>query len=83
MSHDHIIIIVLSPPLILYFQCVACHMTQQVMSKSSEVLEDSEVEEKYLIATSEQPLCALHRDEWMEPKVCSIMVVLDALLFVL
>ena len=30
--------------------------------------EDTAVEEKYLIATSEQPLCALHRDEWMEPK---------------
>ena len=41
----------------------------QVISKSSEVVEDSSVEEKYLIATSEQPLCALHRDEWMEPKV--------------
>ncbi len=40
-----------------------------MISKSSEMLEDSEVEEKYLIATSEQPLCALHRDEWMEPKV--------------
>ena len=26
------------------------------------------MEEKYLIATSEQPICALHRDEWMEPK---------------
>ena len=40
-----------------------------MISKSSELLEDSSVEEKYLIATSEQPLCALHRDEWMEPKV--------------
>ena len=30
--------------------------------------EDTAVEENYLIATSEQPLCALHRDEWMEPK---------------
>lgn len=33
----------------------------QVISKSSEVVGDSAVEEKYLIATSEQPLCALHR----------------------
>jgi seryl-tRNA synthetase len=40
----------------------------QVISKSSEVAEDTAVEEKYLIATSEQPICALHRDEWMEPK---------------
>jgi hypothetical protein len=46
--------------------CLSC---DQVISKSSEVAEDSAVEEKYLIATSEQPLCALHRDEWMEPKV--------------
>ena len=42
--------------------------TLQVISKSSEVAEDTAVEEKYLIATSEQPICALHRDEWMEPK---------------
>ena len=39
-----------------------------MISKSSEVAEDTSVEEKYLIATSEQPICALHRDEWMEPK---------------
>ena len=39
-----------------------------MISKSSEVAEDASVEEKYLIATSEQPICALHRDEWMEPK---------------
>jgi seryl-tRNA synthetase len=40
----------------------------QVISKSSEVAEDTAVEEKYLIATSEQPIYALHRDEWMELK---------------
>lgn len=40
----------------------------QVISKSSEMADDTSVEEKYLIATSEQPLCAMHRDEWMEPK---------------
>ena len=39
-----------------------------MISKSSEVAEDTAVEEKYLIATSEQPLCALHRDEWLDPK---------------
>ena len=33
----------------------------QVISKSSEIAEDTATEEKYLIATSEQPLCALHR----------------------
>ena len=33
----------------------------QVISKSSEEVEDGATEEKYLIATSEQPLCALHR----------------------
>ena len=33
----------------------------QVISKSSEEVGDSATEEKYLIATSEQPLCALHR----------------------
>ena len=38
-----------------------CLLLVQVISKSSEVTEDTETEEKYLIATSEQPLCALHR----------------------
>ena len=27
-----------------------------------------EGEDKYLIATSEQPLCAFHRQQWFEPK---------------
>lgn len=63
----------------LSFQTFNCSVTRfshdhQVISKSSELMEDSEVEEKYLIATSEQPLCALHRDEWMEPKVCCVFV---------
>jgi hypothetical protein len=31
------------------------------------VADDTAVE-MYLIAMSEQPICALHRDEWMEPK---------------
>ncbi|CAI8034420.1 Serine--tRNA ligase, cytoplasmic [Geodia barretti] len=43
-------------------------MLYKVISKSSEEVGDASTEEKYLIATSEQPLCALHRDEWMEPK---------------
>ena len=40
-------------------QCVVSSL--QVISKSSEVAEDSTVEEKYLIATSEQPIAAYHR----------------------
>ena len=45
-------------PLFLY---PSFPLLPQVISKSSEVMEDSATEEKYLIATSEQPLCALHR----------------------
>jgi len=37
----------------------------KVIGKSSENAEDKEVEEKYLIATSEQPIAAFHRDEWI------------------
>jgi seryl-tRNA synthetase len=37
----------------------------KVVGKSSEVAEDNSVEEKYLIATSEQPIAAFHRDEWL------------------
>lgn len=37
----------------------------KVIGKSSEKSEDSSVDEKYLIATSEQPIAAFHRDEWM------------------
>ncbi len=36
-------------------------MSYQVISNSSEIVGDKSTEEKYLIATSEQPLCALHR----------------------
>lgn len=39
----------------------------KVNSKSSEVVGDESVDEKYLIATSEQPIAALHRDEWLNP----------------
>ena len=38
--------------------CLCC---VKVIGKSSEVATEGGVEEKYLIATSEQPLCALHR----------------------
>ena len=36
-----------------------------MVGKSSEVADDKTVEEKYLIATSEQPIAAFHRDEWL------------------
>jgi seryl-tRNA synthetase len=41
-------------------------LLQQVIGKGSEKAEDKEVDEKYLIATSEQPIAAFHRDEWMK-----------------
>ncbi|XP_015517694.2 serine--tRNA ligase, cytoplasmic [Neodiprion lecontei] len=37
----------------------------KVVGKGSERGEDKEIEEKYLIATSEQPIAAFHRDEWI------------------
>lgn len=37
----------------------------KVTGKASEVAGDNSVEERYLIATSEQPIAAYHRDEWM------------------
>ncbi|XP_078484963.1 serine--tRNA ligase, cytoplasmic-like [Ciona intestinalis] len=40
----------------------------KVVGKSSEKAEDGGTDEKYLIATSEQPIAALHRDEWLEPE---------------
>eukprot|EP00795_Rhopilema_esculentum_P000654 gene654-10360_t len=40
----------------------------KVVGKGSEKEEDATVEEKYLIATSEQPIAAFHRDEWLDPK---------------
>ncbi|VDM54580.1 unnamed protein product [Angiostrongylus costaricensis] len=38
----------------------------KVTSKGSEVLGDNSVDEKYLIATSEQPIAAFHRNEWLK-----------------
>ena len=35
--------------------------------KSSERSEDKSTSEKYLIATSEQPLAAKHRNKWLSP----------------
>ncbi|XP_077299210.1 seryl-tRNA synthetase [Arctopsyche grandis] len=37
----------------------------KVIGKGSEKAEEGGVEEKYLIATSEQPIAAYHRDEWL------------------
>lgn len=38
----------------------------KVIGKGSENADDKEIEEKYLIATSEQPIAAFHRDEWIK-----------------
>lgn len=38
----------------------------KVIGKGSEKEEDTTYEEKYLIATSEQPIAAFHRNEWMD-----------------
>uniref|UniRef100_A0A8C2RCX7 serine--tRNA ligase n=1 Tax=Capra hircus TaxID=9925 RepID=A0A8C2RCX7_CAPHI len=40
----------------------------KVIGKGSERSDDNSFEEKYLIATSEQPIAALHRDEWLRPE---------------
>uniref|UniRef100_A0A914VJK9 serine--tRNA ligase n=1 Tax=Plectus sambesii TaxID=2011161 RepID=A0A914VJK9_9BILA len=37
----------------------------KVTGKGSEVQGDQSIEEKYLIATSEQPIAAFHRNEWI------------------
>lgn len=38
-----------------------------MVGKGSEREDDTSIEEKYLIATSEQPIAAFHRGEWMDP----------------
>eukprot|EP01137_Pigoraptor_chileana_P019329 Opistho-2@80210 len=40
----------------------------KVTGKASEKAEEGGTDEKYLIATSEQPIAAFHRDEWMDVK---------------
>jgi len=40
----------------------------KVVGKGSERSEDSSIDEKYLIATAEQPIAAFHRDEWISEK---------------
>ncbi|XP_018328920.1 serine--tRNA ligase, cytoplasmic [Agrilus planipennis] len=44
----------------------------KVIGKGSEKSEDKDVEEKYLIATSEQPIAAFHRDEWISENALPI-----------
>ncbi|XP_968460.2 serine--tRNA ligase, cytoplasmic [Tribolium castaneum] len=44
----------------------------KVIGKGSEKAEDKEIEEKYLIATSEQPIAAFHRDEWISESALPI-----------
>lgn len=39
-----------------------------MIGKGSERTDDNSYDEKYLIATSEQPIAALHRDEWLRPE---------------
>lgn len=39
-----------------------------MIGKGSERADDNSYDEKYLIATSEQPIAALHRDEWLRPE---------------
>ncbi|CAJ0603339.1 unnamed protein product [Cylicocyclus nassatus] len=38
----------------------------KVCGKGSEVVGDNTIDEKYLIATSEQPIAAFHRNEWLK-----------------
>ncbi|KAK7884769.1 hypothetical protein WMY93_027892 [Mugilogobius chulae] len=40
----------------------------KVIGKGSERSDDSSIDEKYLIATSEQPIAAFLRDEWLKPE---------------
>lgn len=43
-------------------------LLRQVIGKGSEKSDDSSIDEKYLIATSEQPIAAFLRDEWLKPE---------------
>jgi seryl-tRNA synthetase len=55
-------------------------MRQEVMAECAQLAQfDEELykvtgegDDKYLIATAEQPLCALHRGSWMDPKTLPI-----------
>lgn len=45
-----------------------CACILQVIGKGSEKSDDTSIDEKYLIATSEQPIAAFLRDEWLKPE---------------
>ena len=47
---------------------------KQVTGKGSEREDDKSIDEKYLIATSEQPIAAFHRDEWLNQEKLPIKV---------
>uniref|UniRef100_A0A673M9G6 serine--tRNA ligase n=1 Tax=Sinocyclocheilus rhinocerous TaxID=307959 RepID=A0A673M9G6_9TELE len=51
-----------------YLNPVSCNVFVQVIGKGSEKSDDNTVDEKYLIATSEQPMAAFLRDEWLKPE---------------
>lgn len=44
----------------------------KVIGKESEKSDDATIDEKYLIATSEQPIAAFHRDEWIATEALPI-----------
>ncbi|XP_012275912.1 serine--tRNA ligase, cytoplasmic [Orussus abietinus] len=44
----------------------------KVIGKGSEKGDEKEIDEKYLIATSEQPIAAFHRNEWIAENVLPI-----------
>ena len=54
------------------FAKIGTVFSQQVTGKASEKSDDKSVDEKYLIATSEQPIAAFHRDEWIAESVLPI-----------
>lgn len=53
--------------LFIFFLCSPT-LPLQVIGKGSEQSDDTSVDEKYLIATSEQPIAAFLRDEWLKPE---------------
>lgn len=44
----------------------------KVVGKGSEKTDETVSDEKYLIATSEQPIAAYHRDEWIAENLLPI-----------
>lgn len=44
----------------------------KVVGKGSEKADEAGTDEKYLIATSEQPIAAYHRDEWIAENLLPI-----------